>query len=229
MVTHSSNLLKCLGSLAELDALERGIVRLCGFLFLVRADRGLRRVELDLELALVLLPEVLALIVLGSFLLGGGGPRPSSRCGAVLEPQQVVPALQPRTDKWLVTSAVTTENIRAAGYENQQKLDAAINAVLTKAGFDAASSTRFFAQVNSTIGILPNDRYPEEGVAGMVKQPEATRNKNCTFYAVQVLTADSHGHNAGDVVVTPLTVTKEGISLTLCTEAVVAIAWKVNE
>lgn len=152
-----------------------------------------------------------------------------SRCGAVLEPQQVVPALQPRTDKWLVTSAVTTENIRAAGYENQQKLDAAINAVLTKAGFDAASSTRFFAQVNSTIGILPNDRYPEEGVAGMVKQPEATRNKNCTFYAVQVLTADSHGHNAGDVVVTPLTVTKEGISLTLCTEAVVAIAWKVNE
>lgn len=152
-----------------------------------------------------------------------------SRCGAVLEPQQVVPALQPRTDKWLVTSAVTTENIRAAGYENQQKLDAAINTVLTKAGFDAASSTRFFAQVNSTIGILPNDRYPEEGVAGMVKQPEATRNKNCTFYAVQVLTADSHGHNAGDVVVTPLTVTKEGISLTLCTEAVVAIAWKVNE
>lgn len=152
-----------------------------------------------------------------------------SRCGAVLEPQQVVPALQPRTDKWLVTSAVTTENIRAAGYENQQKLDAAINAVLTKAGFDAASSIRFFAQVNSTIGILPNDRYPEEGVAGMVKQPEATRNKNCTFYAVQVLTADSHGHNAGDVVVTPLTVTKEGISLTLCTEAVVAIAWKVNE
>lgn len=152
-----------------------------------------------------------------------------SRCGAVLEPQQVVPALQPRTDKWLVTGAVTTENIRAAGYENQKKLDAAINAVLTKAGFDAASSTRFFAQVNSTIGILPNDRYPEEGVAGMVKQPEATRNKNCTFYAVQVLTADSHGHNAGDVVVTPLTVTKEGISLTLCTEAVVAIAWKVNE
>ena len=152
-----------------------------------------------------------------------------SRCSAVLEPQQVVPALQPRTDKWLVTGAVTTENIRAAGYENQQKLDAAINAVLTKAGFDAASSTRFFAQVNSTIGILPNDRYPEEGVAGMVKQPEATRNKNCTFYAVQVLTADSHGHNAGDVVVTPLTVTKEGISLTLCTEAVVAIAWKVNE
>ena len=152
-----------------------------------------------------------------------------SRCGAVLEPQQVIPALQPRTDKWLVTSAVTTENIRAAGYENQQKLDVAINAVLTKAGFDAASSTRFFAQVNSTIGILPNDRYPEEGVAGMVKQPEATRNKNCTFYAVQVLTADSHGHNAGDVVVTPLTVTKEGISLTLCTEAVVAIAWKVNE
>lgn len=152
-----------------------------------------------------------------------------SRCSAVLEPQQVVPALQPRTDKWLVTSAVTTENIRAVGYENQQKLDAAINAVLTKAGFDAASSTRFFAQVNSTIGILPNDRYPEEGVAGMVKQPEATRNKNCTFYAVQVLTADSHGHNAGDVVVTPLTVTKEGISLTLCTEAVVAIAWKVNE
>lgn len=152
-----------------------------------------------------------------------------SVCGRWIEPQQVVPALQPRTDKWLVTGAVTTENIRAAGYENQQKLDAAINAVLTKAGFDAASSTRFFAQVNSTIGILPNDRYPEEGVAGMVKQPEATRNKNCTFYAVQVLTADSHGHNAGDVVVTPLTVTKEGISLTLCTEAVVAIAWKVNE
>ena len=60
MVTHSSNLLKCLGSLAELDALERGIVRLCGFLFLVRDQRFFFRVVKVIKF--VKLVELVALV-----------------------------------------------------------------------------------------------------------------------------------------------------------------------
>ena len=152
-----------------------------------------------------------------------------ARCGEWLEPQEVVPALEPQLDMWLVKAEISADAVKAAGYKNQKALDAAIDAAMTKAGFAPANSERFFAQVNSSIGILPNDRYPEEGVTGMVKIPTGAEGKNCTYYAVQVLTADTHGHNAGDVVVTPLTVTKEGISLNLYADAVVAVAWKVNE
>lgn len=152
-----------------------------------------------------------------------------SVCGTWIEPQEVIPAEEPQYEKYLVKSAVTADTVKAAGYKNQKKLDEAIDAALTKAGYQTANSERFLAQVQTSIGILSNDRYPEDGVTGMVKLPAGAAGKNCTFYAVQVLTADTHGYSAGDVVVTPLTVTSEGISFKLPVQSVVAIAWKVNE
>ena len=156
-----------------------------------------------------------------------------ARCGAWLEPQEVLPALNPEYDKWFVKADVTAETVKATGYQSQQKLDEAIDSALKKAGFEPANSERFLAQVRTNLEIdegyiLPNDRYPEEGVTGMVRFPAKAPGKDGTYYAVQVVTADNHGYNAGDIVVTPLTVTKEGISLKTGVQAVVVIAWKPN-
>lgn len=167
-----------------------------------------------------------------------------ARCGAWLEPQKVRPALNPEYDKWYVKADITAETVKAAGYQSKQKLDEAIDNALKKAGFEPADSERFLAQVQTNLDvlkdeydrepgegasrILTNDRYPEEGVTGMVRFPAKAPGKDGTYYAVQVVTADNHGYNAGDIVVTPLTVTKEGISLKTGVQAVVAIAWKPN-
>ena len=167
-----------------------------------------------------------------------------ARCGAWLEPQKVRPALNPEYDKWYVKADITAETVKATGYQSQQKLDEAIDSALKKAGFEPANSERFLAQVQTNLDvlkdeydrepgegasrILPNDRYPEEGVTGMVRFPAKAPGKDGTYYAVQVITADNHGYSAGDVIVTPLTVTKEGISFQTGVQAVVAIAWKPN-
>lgn len=167
-----------------------------------------------------------------------------ARCGAWLEPQKVRPALNPEYDKWYVKADITAEMVKAAGYQSQQKLDEAIDGALKKAGFEPANSERFLAQVQTNLDvlkdecdrepgegasrILTNDRYPEEGVTGMVKFPAKAPGRDGTYYAVQVITADNHGYSAGDVIVTPLTVTKEGISFQTGVQAVVAIAWKPN-
>ena len=150
-----------------------------------------------------------------------------ARCGAVLEAQEVIPALQPQMDAKLVCSAIPEETVTAMRYENRKKLDAAMDAALTKAGYTAADSQRFLAQVNSSIGILPSDRYPEEGFTGYVARPAQTAaDKKYTWYAVQLLTVDAHGHNAGDVIITPVAQTDKGLQLTVYTQAVVALAWK---
>lgn len=150
-----------------------------------------------------------------------------ARCSAVLEAQEVIPALQPQMDAKLVCSAIPEETVTAMRYENRKKLDAAIDAALTKAGYTAADSQRFLAQVNSSIGILPSDRYPEEGFTGYVARPAQTAaDKKYTWYAVQLLTVDAHGHNAGDVIITPVAQTDKGLQLTVYAQAVVALAWK---
>ena len=150
-----------------------------------------------------------------------------ARCGAVLEAQGVIPALQPQMDAKLVCSAIPEETVTAMRYENRKKLDAAMDAALTKAGYTAADSQRFLAQVNSSIGILPSDRYPEEGFTGYVARPAQTAaDKKYTWYAVQLLTVDAHGHNAGDVIITPVAQTDKGLQLTVYAQAVVALAWK---
>lgn len=167
-----------------------------------------------------------------------------ARCGAWLEPQKVRPALNPEYDKWYVKADITAETVKATGYQSQQKLDEAIDNALKKAGFEPANSERFLAQVQTNLDvlkdeydrepgegasrILTNDRYPEEGVTGMVRFPAKAPGRDGTYYAVQVITADNHGYSAGDVIVTPLTVTKEGISFQTGVQAVVAIAWKPN-
>ena len=150
-----------------------------------------------------------------------------ARCGAVLEAQEVIPAVQPQMDAKLVCSAIPEETVTAMRYENRKKLDAAMDAALTKAGYTAADSQRFLAQVNSSIGILPSDRYPEEGFTGYVARPAQTAaDKKYTWYAVQLLTVDAHGHNAGDVIITPVAQTDKGLQLTVYAQAVVALAWK---
>ena len=150
-----------------------------------------------------------------------------ARCGAVLEAQEVIPALQPQMDAKLVCSAIPEETVTAMRYENRKKLDAAMDAALTKAGYTAADSQRFLAQVNSSIGILPSDRYPEEGFTGYVPRPAQTAaDKKYTWYAVQLLTVDAHGCNAGDVIITPVAQTDKGLQLTVYAQAVVALAWK---
>ena len=150
-----------------------------------------------------------------------------ARCGAVLEAQEVIPALQPQMDAKLVCSAIPEETVTAMRYENRKKLDAAMDAALTKAGYTAADSQRFLAQVNSSIGILPSDRYPEEGFTGYVaRQAQTAADKKYTWYAVQLLTVDAHGHNAGDVIITPVAQTDKGLQLTVYAQAVVALAWK---
>lgn len=150
-----------------------------------------------------------------------------ARCGAVLEAQEVIPALQPQMDAKLVCSAIPEEAVTAMRYENRKKLDAAMDAALTKAGYTAADSQRFLAQVNSSIGILPSDRYPEEGFTGYVARPAQTAaDKKYTWYAVQLLTVDAHGHNAGDVIITPVAQTDKGLQFTVYAQAVVALAWK---
>ena len=150
-----------------------------------------------------------------------------ARCGAVLEAQEVIPALQPQMDAKLVCSAIPEETVTAMRYENRKKLDAAMDAALTKAGYTVADSQRFLAQVNSSIGILPSDRYPEEFFTGYVARPAQTAaDKKYTWYAVQLLTVDAHGHNAGDVIITPVAQTDKGLQLTVYAQAVVALAWK---
>ena len=150
-----------------------------------------------------------------------------ARCGAVLKAQEVIPALQPQMDAKLVCSAIPEEAVTAMRYENRKKLDAAMDAALTKAGYTAADSQRFLAQVNSSIGILPSDRYPEEGFTGYVPRPAQTAaDKKYTWYAVQLLTVDAHGHNAGDVIITPVAQTDKGLQLTVYAQAVVVLAWK---
>ena len=150
-----------------------------------------------------------------------------ARCGAVLKAQEVIPALQPQMDAKLVCSAIPEETVTAMRYENRKKLDAAMDAALTKAGYTAADSQRFLAQVNSSIGILPSDRYPEEGFTGYVPRPAQTAaDKKYTWYAVQLLTVDAHGCNAGDVIITPVAQTDKGLQLTVYAQAVVALAWK---
>ena len=153
-----------------------------------------------------------------------------ARCGAVLEAQEVIPALQPQMDAQLVCSAIPEEAVTAMRYENRKKLDAAMDAALTKAGYTAADSQRFLALVNSSIGILPNDRYPEKGFTGYVPRPAQTAaDKKYTWYAVQLLTVDAHGCNAGDVIITPVAQTDKGLQLTVYAQAVVALAWKEAE
>ena len=155
-----------------------------------------------------------------------------SVCGAVLTAQEVIPMLDPTIDTWFSRAATTEADAKAAGYDSVDAANAALDAALTAAGFDPANAEHFTVQVNSSIGVLPNDRFSESGVTGKLTLPEGTRGKTAqTYYAVQMFTADTRFHKAGDVVVTPVSIdtyAKTGLQFTVYSEAVMAIAWKAQ-
>lgn len=153
-------------------------------------------------------------------------------CGAVLTAQEVIPMRDPTIDTWFSRAATTEADAKAAGFDSVDAANAALDAALTAAGFDPANAEHFTVQVNSSIGVLPNDRFSESGVTGKLTLPEGTRGKTAqTYYAVQMFTADTRFHKAGDVVVTPVridTYAKTGLEFTVYSEAVMAIAWKAQ-
>ena len=155
-----------------------------------------------------------------------------SRCGAVQVAQETIPMLDPTIDTWFSRAATTEADAKAAGFDSVDAANAALDAALTAAGFDLANAEHFTVQVNSSIGVLPNDRFSESGVTGKLTLPEGTRGKTAqTYYTVQMFTADTRFHKAGDVVVTPVSIdtyAKTGLQFTVYSEAVMAIAWKAQ-
>ena len=153
-------------------------------------------------------------------------------CGVVLTAQEVIPMRDPTIDTWFSRAATTEADAKAAGFDSVDAANAALDAALTAAGFDPANAEHFTVQVNSSIGVLPNDRFSESGVTGKLTLPEGTRGKTAqTYYAVQMFTADTRFHKAGDVVVTPVSIdtyAKTGLQFTVYSEAVMAIAWKAQ-
>ena len=153
-------------------------------------------------------------------------------CGVVLQAQEVIPMRDPTIDPWFSRAVTTEADAKAAGFDSVDAANAALDAALTAAGFDPANAEHFTVQVNSSIGVLPNDRFSESGVTGKLTLPEGTRGKTAqTYYAVQMFTADTRFHKAGDVVVTPVSIdtyAKTGLQFTVYSEAVMAIAWKAQ-
>ena len=151
-------------------------------------------------------------------------------CGAVLQAQEVIPMRDPTIDPWFSRAATTEADAKAAGYDSVDAANAALDAALTAAGFDPANAEHFTVQVNSSIGVLPNDRYPEDGVACKLTLPQATKGQMAQeYYLVQMCTADGRFRKAGDIIVTPVrmdTYDKNGLKFTAYSQSIVALAWK---
>ena len=153
-----------------------------------------------------------------------------SVCGAVLTAQEVIPMLDPTIDTWFSRAATTEADAKAAGFDSVDAANAALDAALTAAGFDPANAEHFTVQVNSSIGVLPNDRYPEDGVTCKLTLPQATKGQMAQeYYLVQMCTADGRFRKAGDIIVTPVrmdTYEKNGLKFTAYSQSIVALAWK---
>lgn len=153
-----------------------------------------------------------------------------SVCGAVLTAQEVIPMLDPTIDPWFSRAATTEADAKAAGYDSVDAANAALDAALVKAGFSPIQAEHFTVQVNSSIGVLPNDRYPEDGVTCKLTLPQATKGQMAQeYYLVQMCTADGRFRKAGDIIVTPVrmdTYDKNGLEFTAYSQSIVALAWK---
>ena len=151
-------------------------------------------------------------------------------CGAVLQAQEVIPMRDPTIDTWFSRAATTEADAKAAGFDSVDVANAALDAALTAAGFDPANAEHFTVQVNSSIGVLPNDRYPEDGVTCKLTLPQATKGQMAQeYYLVQMCTADGRFRKAGDIIVTPVrmdTYDKNGLKFTAYSQSIVALAWK---
>lgn len=153
-----------------------------------------------------------------------------SRCGAVEVAQQEIPMVFPTIDPWFSRAATTDADAQLAGYDSPEKAYAALDAALVKAGFSPVQAEHFTVQANSSIGVLPNDRYPEDGVTCKLTLPQATKGQMAQeYYLVQMCTADSRFRKAGDIIVTPVrmdTYAKNGLEFTAYSQSIVALAWK---
>lgn len=151
-------------------------------------------------------------------------------CGVVLQAQEVIPMRDPTIDTWFSRAATTEADAKAAGFDSVDAANAALDAALTAAGFDPANAEHFTVQVNSSIGVLPNDRYPEDGVTCKLTLPQATKGQMAQeYYLVQMCTADGRFRKAGDIIVTPVrmdTYDKNGLKFTAYSQSIVALAWK---
>ena len=151
-------------------------------------------------------------------------------CGAVLQAQEVIPMLDPTIDTWFSRAATTEADAKAAGFDSVDAANAALDAALVKAGFSPIQAEHFTVQVNSSIGVLPNDRYPEDGVTCKLTLPQATKGQMAQeYYLVQMCTADGRFRKAGDIIVTPVrmdTYDKNGLEFTAYSQSIVALAWK---
>lgn len=151
-------------------------------------------------------------------------------CGVVLQAQEVIPMLDPTIDPWFSRAATTEADAKAAGFDSVDAANAALDAALTAAGFDPANAEHFTVQVNSSIGVLPNDRYPEDGVTCKLTLPQATKGQMAQeYYLVQMCTADGRFRKAGDIIVTPVRMDnydKNGLKFTAYSQSIVALAWK---
>jgi len=151
-------------------------------------------------------------------------------CGAVLQAQEVIPMLDPTIDPWFSRAATTEADAKAAGFDSVDAANAALDAALVKAGFSPIQAEHFTVQVNSSIGVLPNDRYPEDGVTCKLTLPQATKGQMAQeYYLVQMCTADGRFRKAGDIIVTPVrmdTYDKNGLKFTAYSQSIVALAWK---
>lgn len=151
-------------------------------------------------------------------------------CGVVLQAQEVIPMLDPTIDPWFSRAATTEADAKAAGYDSVDAANAALDAALVKAGFSPIQAEHFTVQVNSSIGVLPNDRYPEDGVTCKLTLPQATKGQMAQeYYLVQMCTADGRFRKAGDIIVTPVrmdTYEKNGLEFTAYSQSIVALAWK---
>ena len=151
-------------------------------------------------------------------------------CGVVLQAQEVIPMLDPTIDPWFSRAATTEADAKAAGYDSVDAANAALDAALVKAGFSPIQAEHFTVQVNSSIGVLPNDRYPEDGVTCKLTLPQATKGQMAQeYYLVQMCTADGRFRKAGDIIVTPVrmdTYDKNGLEFTVYSQSIVALAWK---
>lgn len=151
-------------------------------------------------------------------------------CGVVLQAQEVIPMLDPTIDTWFSRAATTEADAKAAGFDSVDAANAALDAALVKAGFSPIQAEHFTVQVNSSIGVLPNDRYPEDGVTCKLTLPQATKGQMAQeYYLVQMCTADGRFRKAGDIIVTPVrmdTYDKNGLKFTAYSQSIVALAWK---
>lgn len=151
-------------------------------------------------------------------------------CGVVLQAQEVIPMLDPTIDPWFSRAATTEADAKAAGFDSVDAANAALDAALVKAGFSPIQAEHFTVQVNSSIGVLPNDRYPEDGVTCKLTLPQATKGQMAQeYYLVQMCTADGRFRKAGDIIVTPVrmdTYDKNGLEFTVYSQSIVALAWK---